>query len=372
MTAARDRRAADIAAKQAAVAALLREVGRDGLLLLDPANFAWMTAGATGRGIRDPGEQPAVFVQNSAYRWVICSNVDTQRLFDEELGGLGFQLKEWPWQRGRAQLLADLCHGKRVACDVPFADTHCVAEPLQMLRRRLSPYEREELADLGRTLVHAVEATGRNFERGQTEEEIAGQLAHRLLHRGLEPTALLVSADGRMRKYRRHPPGSARADWACVVEATARRNGLHATCSRVVSFGEPDDRFRGDIEAACRWTAVLIAASSVGLRIADAIAHGVNYLEMAGYDHEWRLAPLGAVTGHAAKERDLIPGDAAPFEDGWAVVWHGNVGAVASADTTLVTPSGPQLMTPAEMWPLKRIRVGGLTIDRPDVLIREE
>ena len=52
-------------------------------------------------------------------RWIITSNVDSQRLFDEELDGLGFQLKEWPWHWGRGQLIADLCQGRNVACDQP-------------------------------------------------------------------------------------------------------------------------------------------------------------------------------------------------------------------------------------------------------------
>ena len=39
---------------------------------------------------------------------------------DEEIDGLGFQLKEWPWHVERAQLLTDLCQGRSVACDTPI------------------------------------------------------------------------------------------------------------------------------------------------------------------------------------------------------------------------------------------------------------
>ena len=42
-------RRADIDAKQAAVAGLLREVGCEGLLVLEPPNFAWLTSGAVAR-----------------------------------------------------------------------------------------------------------------------------------------------------------------------------------------------------------------------------------------------------------------------------------------------------------------------------------
>ena len=43
-------RQADLDAKQALVASLLKETGCEGLLVLEPENFAWLTSGATARG----------------------------------------------------------------------------------------------------------------------------------------------------------------------------------------------------------------------------------------------------------------------------------------------------------------------------------
>ena len=97
LTTPSDRRA-DIDAKQTRVATLLQETQCEGLLLLDPENVAWMTSGASSRGILDPADTPVVFISSEG-RWMLSSNVDSQRLFDEELDGLGFQLKEWPWHR---------------------------------------------------------------------------------------------------------------------------------------------------------------------------------------------------------------------------------------------------------------------------------
>src|SRR5207302_4920451 len=90
-----DRRA-DVDAKQTSIAELLQETGRECVLLLEPENVLWMTSGATASGILNPDELPALFL-SPEQRWLVASNVDSQRLFDEELNGLGFQLKEWPW-----------------------------------------------------------------------------------------------------------------------------------------------------------------------------------------------------------------------------------------------------------------------------------
>ena len=104
--------------KMTLVAALLRDVQCDGLLLLEPENIAWLTSGAVSRGLGDPEASPAVYC-NGEQRWLLASNVESQRLFDEEIDGLGFQLKEWPWHWGREQLLASVSGNRRIACDRP-------------------------------------------------------------------------------------------------------------------------------------------------------------------------------------------------------------------------------------------------------------
>src|SRR5262245_16520040 len=126
-----DRRA-DIDAKQARVADMLRGVGCDGLLVLDPDNFAWLSRGAIARGVLDPAAYPCLYFTAEG-RWLISSNVDTQRVFDEELDGLGFQMKEWPWQWGRAQLLADLLQGRKVASDLPVGECTVVGDALRQM-----------------------------------------------------------------------------------------------------------------------------------------------------------------------------------------------------------------------------------------------
>ena len=88
---------------------------------------------------------------------MVSSNVDSQRLFDEELDGLGFQLKEWPWHLGRAQLLDELRRVRTVACDQPQADCKMVGNQLRHLRRTLTAYEQACLKALGQTLSHALE-----------------------------------------------------------------------------------------------------------------------------------------------------------------------------------------------------------------------
>jgi hypothetical protein len=367
-----DRRA-DIEAKQGRVAALLPEVGCEGLLLLEPENVAWMTSGVTARGVLDPALGPAVYCTAEG-RWLIASNVDSQRLFDEEVDGLGFQLKEWPWHWGREQFLTELCQGRKVACDRPLpgasAEAGVVAERLRKHRRQLTDYEQACLLALGQLLSHALEATCRTVAQGETEREAAGQLAHRLLHRGVSVLHVGVAADGRSRVYRQHGFTPAPITQYAVLSATAQKYGLVASASRTMCFGEVPEDLRQDVNAVCRVSACYLASTWSDAVPREILLAGRRIYLISGYEHEWLLSPQGHLTGRVPVEMSFTPQTTDLLQSGWAVTWRASAGAACSCDTFLVTDQGPKLLTPAEVWPLKRIRIQGAECVRPDVLQR--
>jgi Xaa-Pro aminopeptidase len=363
-----DRRA-DIDGKMARVADLLRLVRCDAVVLLEPENFAWLTSGATARGVLDPACSPAAYCCGEG-RWVVAGNADAQRLFDEEIDGLGFQHKEWPWHWGREKMLEELCQAKKVACDRPLPGTVDVAAQLARMRLRLTRYEQACYRALGGTLAHALEATCRTINAGETEREVAGHLAHRLIHRGVHPAHLGVAGDGRSRVYRQFGYTPAEITQYAVLTATGRKYGLFATASRSVCFGPVPDDFRKDHNAVCRVNASYLASTWPDAVPREILLAGRRIYLVSGFEHEWMQAPQGHITGRAGVEVALTPRTEDLFEAGWAVSWTATAGAACGADTFLVTDEGPRSLTPPEGWPLKCIRVQGNELIRPDVLQR--
>jgi Xaa-Pro dipeptidase len=363
-----DRRA-DLEAKHARIASLLQHAGCDGLLLLDPDNFIWLASGGTPRGILDPQAHPGLYFTADA-RWVLSSNVDSQRIFDEEIDGLGFQLKEWPWHLQRSALVADLTQGRKIASDTLIDGAKYVAPQLQDMRRTLSDYEIACYRSLGQTLSHALEATGRTLTPGETEREVAGQLSHRLLHRGVQPLLITASADGRGRNYRHAAFTSTPIQRTCVMTVAARKYGLCARASRVVAFGQPDVGFRRDHDCACKISATYVAGSWPDSVPRQILLTGQRIYQLTGVEHEFYLAPQGHLTGHAPVEANLTLDDEQLLQARWAITWCVSIGASVSCDTFLISDEGPRAITAAENWPLKRIRIQGAEFVRPDVLIR--
>lgn len=363
-----DRRS-DVEGKQALIAQLLKDIGCDGLLVLAPENFAWLTAGGAARGVIDSDALPALYFSAEG-RWVLCSNVDTQRLFDEEIDGMGFQLKEWNWQQGRAPLLNDVCQGRKVAGDLPWGDIDMVGPRLHTMRLQLTSYECACYRALGLIVSHALEATGRTIAVGESEREVAGQLAHRLIHRGALPLMITVAADGRSRAYRQGSFTATPIRSYAVLTVTARKYGLCARATRSICFGQPDPLFRKEHDAACKVSATYVASSWPDAAPRQILASGQRIYQLTGAEYDWYLCPQGQVTGRLPVEIELTPSHDELLQANWAIAWHASIGAAVSCDTFLIADDGPRAMTAAENWPLKRIKIQGAEFVRPDLLIR--
>jgi hypothetical protein len=370
LTPAESDRRADVEGKHARVATLIQETGSDGMLVLEPENFAWLTSGGTAWGVLDRGELPALFYTPDQ-RCVLCSNVDSQRLFDEEVNGLGFDVREWPWQMGRRKFLHDFCAEKRYACDQSWAGLRPIGENLHFHRRTHTGFEQSCLRVVGQIVCHALEATGRAMKpEDLTEQEVAGQICHRVMHKGADPVAVTVTADGRSQLYRQAGFTARRIQRGCVMTLSARKYGLCATASRAVSFGSPVESFSQEQEAACKISATYIASTWPDALPSQILTTGRRIYQLTGYEYEWRWSPQGQLTGRSPVELPLTPQTEDLFHLGNAVTWRASVGAALSCDTFLITDKGPELITPAETWPQKRIKVQGGEFLRPFILQR--
>ncbi|MFO1023425.1 MAG: aminopeptidase P family N-terminal domain-containing protein [Planctomycetales bacterium] len=170
----------DLEAKHRRVIELMSEQGLDALLIQQPENFAWFTAGGDNTGRGGPDITAALFITPDA-RVIVGGNADIGQVFDTEILGLGFQLKERPWFEPKNVLLSDLCRGRRVGSDTPLPRTQDLSAELATLRFPLTPFECDRMRKIGRHLAHAVEATARNLQELQSEAEVAGEVSHRLL-----------------------------------------------------------------------------------------------------------------------------------------------------------------------------------------------
>ena len=364
-------RSSEVDRRHAQLAEFLEHSSFDALLLSDAANIAWLTGGRRLRPLGEAAEGPAVFVTPEA-RVVLCTNAESGQLFDRDVAGLGFQLKERPWEEPRERLAGDLVRGRRVACDAARSGCADVARELTAMRAALSEGDVRRLRTLGGELAVAVEATCRSFERGQSEAEVAGQLSHRLLRHGMEPARLQVLADAQGHRYRGWSHGPDPVQRSLVLSVVARRDGLHAGCARTVSFGRPSKAMADAHQVACLVQATGLYFTRPG-RTADEVWPRVTRIyEKFGAADEWREAPQAEVLGYGPAEMAFTPKAAFRIQPGMAACWHPSVRTALVSDTCVAREDAIEIVTVGDRWPLLPVEVKGTVIHRPGILVRDE
>ncbi len=363
-------RAHEVDCRHQQLAEFLAEIASDSLVLTQPHNFAWLTAGGDSTFRGGPDAVAAVFVTPEV-RVILTNNVDSGHLFDRELNGLGFQLKERPWHEPRSVLLTDLCRGRNVASDSGVCGTPNVDDLLLPLRTSFSDYDRQALRTLGRLVTHAVEATARTFEQFSTEAEVAGQLAHRLLRHEVVPVKIQIMADGQGHRYRHWAYGLDPIHRTCVLSAVARREGLHIGVARTVCFGSPTQEFQNTHQLASLVQTSGMYFSRPGWRFAETWERVARIYEKFDAAEEWRNAEQGQVIGYRDQEIPVVPGSGVTISAGTPLYWRPSVRVAAVGDTILAQDQGFEVLTPSENWPLLTVEVKGKPVQRPNILIRE-
>jgi Xaa-Pro dipeptidase len=366
------RRRADVEEKQRRVAALLEATGHDGVVLGRADSIAWFTAGGDLAQCLGSEAGAVLLYINRNSRAVVTDNVQSARVFEEELAGLGFQLKERPWYDDPGRIISELAHNKRIISDlgqgsVPWPR---VSDPLRTLRWPLTTLERQRLRVLGRTLALAVEATCRNFVQGETEADVAGHLAHRLIREGVVPVDLRVAGDDRPARYRQPSFKSAPIRSRATIAVCGRRHGLCASLSRTVSFGPAGAEYHKQHGLAAMVDATCIYFSRPDEKICDVVRRARRIYEKYERPHEWTLDYIGHVVGYTPRELMLLPDDGLRLGSGTAICWSPSVGPARCEDTVVIDHRGYEVVTEAQDWPRLEVTVKGYTLHRPGVLER--
>lgn len=350
-----DRRT-EIDARHERLAEFMRQRDYDAVLLRRPENFSWFTVGGDNRSQIDRETIAALFVTKDS-RVIVCRNADSTQLFDHEVPGLGFQLKERAWHEPLDDIVSDFCQGRRVASDSSLPGVDDVSISLSSLRLPVSNLDRRILRYLGKVLTHAVEATARSLKPGTTEQEAAAEVAFRLMKHEVELVSAQVAGDGQLRKYRHWKSSHNKIEKYCTIFAFARHRGLHLGVARTVSFGNPPYDLTVDFKRAC-----LVHGSGMFYSRPRTTVQGVwkkmtRVFEKFGCTDEWRLSDQAMLLGYRIPELKLVPNAEFRLQTAMPLCWYPSIGVARAGDSIILDDHGFEKLTPTENWPSMRIEV---------------
>lgn len=338
----------------------------DSIWLARPENFAWLTG---GNNVVD--RAGAVGVAAAGYDGhevvVITDNIEAGRLADEELSDERVLTYDW-YSSSLSDAVASYING-RAAADFRVSGAKHV--DIGALRHPLTKEDIESYHELGRETAEVVEEVCRGLEPTNTEREVSAELRGRLAARDIDSPVSLVGGAKRAQEYRHYTPTTNKLGTYALVSVTARRNGLHTSCTRTVSFNPPD-WLESRHEAAMNVeTAALAATQRVGRaggKARDVFEAIQETYRNVSYPREWNHHHQGGAAGYQGREWIATPWHEGAVTLPMAYAWNPTVQGAKSEDTVLVGDEEIEVLTTTGEWPVETVSVEGLELERPAIL----
>jgi Xaa-Pro aminopeptidase len=302
---------------------------------------------------------------------LLTPNIELRRLIDEEITGLPLEVVEFPWHANGAvsKIIARLCDPTHTVSDVGTDTLAAAGLGMARLRYTLLTPELERYRALGRDAAHAVESACQAARPEDTELDVAAHVSFECWRRDILPLVNLVAADERIALYRHPIPTSNRVRRTLLVALTGRRHGLHASLTRMVSFGPPDAELLARHHAVTRVDAREILATRPGRDLSEVMQGGVDQYAAEGFPGEWELHHQGGLTGYAGREIFATPFSRYRIGGNQAFAWNPSITRVKSEDTILVGDNGYEVLTRSGEWPERDVPMGSKAIKRPALLV---
>jgi len=348
-----------------------------GLLLSHVRNFAWLTAGGDSHIVLgSPSGAASLLVLADGRLFLISPNNESQRLLQEELAGLGFEVREYKWFEDKITpdhklaIVRELAGSAPVATDVPYDGLRLVETEVISLRVPLLPGEVKRLRWVGQETAAAIDEVAHAIRPRMTERQMEAITSDTLLRRGLRPTVLLMGADKRIANYRHATPTDHPIRRYAMINVCAERWGLVVAMTRFVHFGPRPKELAERAAAVARIDAAYLAHTVPGATADGILRAGMRAYEREGYLGEWEKHHQGGAIGYLERDWVAIPGLAERVQLGQAFAWNPTLPGTKSEDTVLVTDRGLEVLTMSPSWPTLEVEAEGKKFRRPAILVR--
>lgn len=192
-------------------------------------------------------------------------------------------------------------------------------------------------------------------------------LGEELLERALDPVVLLVAGADRIPVHRHPLPTTRALGHRAMLVRCARRHGLIASVTRIVSFGALSAADRKCYRRLLDVEHAFLDATRPGVPIGDVVESGTAAYGRCGFAaDEWHRHHQGGFSGFHPREYPAHPVSADRIEDGSVVAWNPSANGWKVEDTCIVGSDGVEPVVFDPDWPTLDV-VGRR---RPDVLVR--
>lgn len=343
----------------------------DGIYLNRRANFAWLTGGDNRIFMNHPtGSSSLLVTRNGLY--LLAAVMDGARMQEEEIAGLGIELKRHFWFENRQDILGHLIHGLQIGCDTPTEGCEMLDDTFWAeLHFPLTEYDINIARQVGVETDVVFQKVCRQIQPGDSERTIAGLLMGEFSAQGFYASVMLVGSDERLFKYRHCLPTEKPVEKLVLLHFAGHKHGFHANITRMVHFGKLSEDIHQRYQTVCTLNAMLLSTLEPGLPFIELGQRMKTAYAQLGYADEWKQHVQGFPCGYET------------CYDGWAVQPHAKVNYKQTYDWLQTIPGvkteelslfaqekGVELISVGKNWPVLQVTVDGKVWNEPDILER--
>ncbi|CAN2222761.1 PepP Xaa-Pro aminopeptidase [Candidatus Nanopelagicaceae bacterium] len=340
----------------------MKEKGLDALVLRRNPNLAWAIAGRSHVPTTiDAACFDLIITQDSAT--AITNVVEAPRLIAEELPS-EITVKTVPWSQGRDPLLPA---GAKIGSDQPGGDRVDLGVEIEAIRGSLIAEDVARFKEICSDAAIALGYAMKEVSQGDREIDVAGLITRALWRANLEIAFLGIAGQDRIEKFRHPLPTISLVGNRVSASICAKRKGLIASVTRIVTFGPMAQESLARYEGIYKVEAAMFDATVVGNAFSDPINAAIAAYPENGFEKdEWQKHHQGGPTGYLPRDWPANQGTTRAIADNQPIAWNPTGAGWKAEDTILATTSGINILTNDPGWPT--FQVNGRT--RPFLLQR--
>ena len=345
-----------------AVRAIMVSKNLSAVVLRRNPNLAWALAGR----VHVPTTIDAAcldLIITATQVTAVTNVIEAPRLIAEELPA-EVQVIAIPWWEGRDSKLPT---GNSIGSDQAGADRIDIGAEIEIARSSLTEFDCARMAELSVAAAKALGEAMKRVEPSDREVDIAGRISAALWSADLEIAFLGVAGERRARLFRHPLPTIDPIGARVVASICAKRKGLIASVTRIISFQPLSDQDEQDYLGLLNVEAVMLSATLIGAQFsAPVLGASTSYGENGFELDEWHRHHQGGPTGYLPRDWPATPTSQRLIAANQPVAWNPTGKGWKVEDTWLTGPDGLKLLSIDPTWPA--IAVAGRV--RPAVLLR--
>ena len=338
---------------------LLAEQGLDSLVLRRNPNLAWVIGGR----VHVPTTLDLAcfdLIITSSKVVAVTNEIEAPRLAAEELPN-EVEILKINWWEGRDSKLPN---GPLVGSDQPGSDRVDLGLEIELLRQSLVAEDVIRFKSICQDAAISLGSALKECASTDREVDATAKISSALWRDNLELVFIGVAGAERVRKFRHPLPTETVIGNRLVASICARRKGLIASVTRIVTF-EGDDS--SSYENILKVEAELFDKTKVGAKFSEPIEAAITAYPKYGFDNdEWTRHHQGGPTGYAPRDWPANRESARLIQVNQPIAWNPTGNGWKVEDTILATDTGVEILTVDPSWPT--LEVAGRV--RPGLLRR--